>query len=156
LNNELSFPIDSLVIVPWDNSDHSLNAIKTSVGLVQRPELIRVVHVAPSATTLEPRYYWDKVEPQSIESCLEAMFKDNIRELNLPQLQFVSLLGDPGSEITRYAKDNDAALIVISTHGRSGLSRFLIGSVTERVVRLAHCPVLVVRGISDENKNKAE
>ena len=141
----MKIPTDKLVVVPWDNSEHSIDAIKTALDMVEKPELIHVVHVATSATTLEPRYFWDKVEPQSIESCMESMFKENSDELGLPQLKYVSLLGDPGSAITEYAKDKDAELIVISTHGRTGLSRFMIGSVAERVVRLAHCPVLVIR-----------
>lgn len=51
--------------------------------------------------------------------------------------------GSPGSEICNAANE-DADLIVISTHGRTGLSHLLIGSVAERVVRYAHCPVLVI------------
>ena len=53
--------------------------------------------------------------------------------------------GDPGHEIVKYAEEIDADLIVIPSHGRTGLTRLLIGSVAERVVRLAHCPVLVLR-----------
>ncbi|MEZ6094353.1 MAG: universal stress protein [Pirellulaceae bacterium] len=60
------------------------------------------------------------------------------------------MFGDPGSEITRFAKENDAGLIVISSHGRTGVSRLLLGSVAERVVRLAPCPVLVLRDDSAE------
>ena len=141
----MKIPTNKLVVVPWDNSEHSMNAINAALELVEKPELIRVVHVAPSATTLEPRYIWDKVEPQSIESCLEDMFKESLDKHGLPQLEYVTLLGDPGSAITEYAKNKDAAMIVISTHGRTGLSRFLIGSVAERVVRLAQCPVFVLR-----------
>jgi nucleotide-binding universal stress UspA family protein len=55
------------------------------------------------------------------------------------------LFGDPGHEITDYAERVEADLIVMPSHGRTGLSRLLIGSVAERVIRLAHCPVLVLR-----------
>ena len=48
-------------------------------------------------------------------------------------------------EIIRYAKENDIDLIVIGTHGRTGLSHVFLGSVAERVVRKAACPVLTVR-----------
>jgi len=47
--------------------------------------------------------------------------------------------------IVRYAKENDIDLIVMGTHGRSGLAHIMIGSVAERVVRKAPCPVLTVR-----------
>ena len=49
------------------------------------------------------------------------------------------------AEILRAAKDLQSDCIVIATHGRTGFSHFLFGSVAERVVRLAHCPVLTIR-----------
>ena len=53
--------------------------------------------------------------------------------------------GVPFDEILKVAADEKADMIVMGTHGRSGLDHFLLGSVTERVVRLAPCPVLTVR-----------
>lgn len=53
--------------------------------------------------------------------------------------------GDPREVVTHMAKELQAELIVMGTHGRRGLSRALIGSVAESVVRTAHCSVLVVR-----------
>lgn len=54
--------------------------------------------------------------------------------------------GAPHDQIPRAARRNRADLIVIGTHGRTGLSKVLLGSVAERVVRFATCPVLTVRG----------
>ena len=54
-------------------------------------------------------------------------------------------VGVPFEELTRVAAEEKAEMIVIGTHGRSGLDRFLLGSVAERVVRAAPCPVLTVR-----------
>ena len=53
--------------------------------------------------------------------------------------------GRPAEQITQLAAELDADLIVVGTHGRKGISRLLLGSVAEGVLRLAHCPVLVVR-----------
>jgi nucleotide-binding universal stress UspA family protein len=53
--------------------------------------------------------------------------------------------GNPASEIVRFAADEGVDLIVMGTHGRSGLSRLLMGSVAELVVRAAACPVLTVK-----------
>lgn len=53
--------------------------------------------------------------------------------------------GSPKVEIVRYARKHDIDLIVLATHGRSGLAHVLIGSVAESVVRTAPCPVLTVR-----------
>ena len=55
------------------------------------------------------------------------------------------VIGDPGHEITEYAEEIGASLIITPSHGRTGLSRLLIGSVAERVVRLAKCPVMVLK-----------
>jgi universal stress protein A len=53
--------------------------------------------------------------------------------------------GAPAAEILRIAAEQQASLIVIATHGRTGLERLALGSVAERVIRAAPCPVLVVR-----------
>lgn len=53
--------------------------------------------------------------------------------------------GEPAKEILRLARDESAALIVMGTHGRTGLMRVLMGSVAERVIREATCPVVAVK-----------
>jgi nucleotide-binding universal stress UspA family protein len=60
--------------------------------------------------------------------------------------------GPVHSEIIQFAKTNDIDLIVMSTHGRTGLSRMLIGSITERVVREAPCAILTVPGLPKKQK----
>mgnify|MGYP006302055963 FL=1 len=58
--------------------------------------------------------------------------------------------GEPSEAITEYAEANDIDLITMGTHGRRGLRRRLIGSVTEKVVRLSECPVMTIRLGEDE------
>jgi nucleotide-binding universal stress UspA family protein len=58
--------------------------------------------------------------------------------------------GDPATVILEMADTIQAGLIVMTTHGRSGLSRFFLGSVTERVIRESLCPVLTIRGTESE------
>lgn len=58
--------------------------------------------------------------------------------------------GEAASEIVRVAKDREVDLIVVSSHGRTGLGRILFGSTAEAVVRHASCPVLVVKPISEQ------
>jgi len=62
----------------------------------------------------------------------------------LKSLQIDILFGDAGHEIAKLAERQGAELIVLPSHGRTGIKRLLIGSVAERVVRLAHCPVLIL------------
>jgi nucleotide-binding universal stress UspA family protein len=72
---------------------------------------------------------------------LEAL-DPHIREVRL-ECRFVD--GDPVREILRLARDVDCDLIVMGTHGRSGLSRLLMGSVAEQILRKAPCPVLTMK-----------
>jgi nucleotide-binding universal stress UspA family protein len=60
-------------------------------------------------------------------------------------VRHVFLEGDPAAEIVRYGRDANMDLIVMGTHGRSGLERLLMGSVAEKVLRDASCSVLVVK-----------
>ena len=61
--------------------------------------------------------------------------------------------GAPFEEIIKIAEEERADLIVMGTHGRAGLSHLLLGSVAERVVRLATCPVLTVRQTKDDDES---
>jgi nucleotide-binding universal stress UspA family protein len=74
-------------------------------------------------------------------------------------VQHVFLEGDPADEIVRYAQNTGTDLIVMGTHGRSGLERLLMGSVAEKVMREAPCSVLVVKlakGITVQEKTGSE
>ena len=54
------------------------------------------------------------------------------------------VVGDPVDEIIGFAKAQDADLIIMSTHGSQGLEKIMLGSVAERVLKRAHCPVLIM------------
>ncbi len=71
---------------------------------------------------------------------------EQIRPLD-PGIRVAHILleGDPATEIVRHARDTNADLIVMGTHGRTGMERLLMGSVAERVMRDAWCSVLVVK-----------
>jgi universal stress protein A len=60
-------------------------------------------------------------------------------------LEYQFAQGEAATAIVKFASDNDCDLIVMGTHGRTGLKRVLLGSVAEHVMRMAPCPVLVVR-----------
>ena len=62
-----------------------------------------------------------------------------------PRVTTHKAVGEPAAEIVAYAKERRVDLVVVGTHGRTGLEHALMGSVAERVVRRAHCPVLTVR-----------
>jgi nucleotide-binding universal stress UspA family protein len=71
--------------------------------------------------------------------------RERLKDAKYGDLHVTVLIGNPGHCIVSFAAEQGADLIVIPSHGRTGLARMLLGSVAERVVRLAHCPVLVLR-----------
>jgi nucleotide-binding universal stress UspA family protein len=103
--------------------------------------------LAGTTATEGDQHYW--------RSQLEQIRPVNAR---IP-VQHVFLIGDPATEIVRYATDAGIDLIVMGTHGRTGLERLLMGSVAEKVMRGAPCSVLVVKlpkGVSVTEKAAAE
>jgi nucleotide-binding universal stress UspA family protein len=81
------------------------------------------------------------------EEALEARAND-LRQRGIKASRRVQT-GVPFEEIIKIAEEEHAGLIVMGTHGRAGLNHLLLGSVAERVVRLANCPVLTVRQTND-------
>lgn len=84
---------------------------------------------------------WVHAEVDRVRKLLASEF-ETVR-LSRPVVQEVRE-GNAAQEVIRYATEQRIDLIVLGTHGRTGLSRFLLGSVAEKVVRLATCPVLTV------------
>jgi nucleotide-binding universal stress UspA family protein len=70
--------------------------------------------------------------------------------------QAIVTLGNTTEEISRLVVDFNADLVITATHGRSGLKRFFLGSVTERLMRTLPCPLLVLRGSEDEKESKLQ
>jgi nucleotide-binding universal stress UspA family protein len=67
--------------------------------------------------------------------------------------EFVICAGNPAQEIVRCAKEREADLIIMGTHGRGGVNRMLLGSVAEKVIRTAPCPVLIIRGVASAGEH---
>jgi nucleotide-binding universal stress UspA family protein len=135
------------VIVPFDFSEMSIEALKSAIEMVDSQDKVIVVHVTPYPAANDPAMLWGSYTEDNIAANLRKSFEEMCEEKEVPSgLKFVTAFGDPGSSVTQIAKEHNASLIVISSHGRSGISRMLLGSVAERVVRLSPCPVLVLRG----------
>lgn len=140
------------ILVPVDFSSYSTKALNYALKFAQQFDAsIAVVHVvepipilptdvlapAPTPDTTEDRI-------QAIESKLKGMCKKAAKAHRLNITPFV-VTGVPYAKITDIAEEQNADLIVIATHGYTGFKHFYMGSTTERVVRHAPCPVLVVR-----------
>ena len=133
------------IVVPWDFSEMSKDALATAVDLADSNSQIHVVNVMPLPASMEPAV-WQPLDETNLRENLTKSFHKAVPPEKYPGITFDVLFGDPGSQIARLAKDLKAGLVVISSHGRSGIAHFFMGSVAERVTRLSPCPVLVLRG----------
>ena len=137
--------VDGRVLLPTDFSDASFAALDQVLEMVDEAQQVHMVHVVPHVVPSEPYAAWGFDEtrwPPKMEGELRRRLDLNDRTRKVASSV---TMGDPGWEICELAQRLAVSLIVIPSHGRSGLKRVLLGSVAERVVRLAHCPVLVLR-----------
>lgn len=135
------------VLVPTDFSEESARVVEDWLSQVERPEQLTVLHVAPHAAPSEADMAigWNLESSETRSARLLDMLRKKFSDLKYANVHFDVKFGTPATEIARYAEENKTDLIVLPSHGRTGLARMMIGSVAERVVRLAHCPVLVMR-----------
>ena len=134
-----------IVVVPIDFSEFSLKALDTALEVAGDPSQVHVVHVLGDLSPAEPGEIWRTVDHDSRRRHATQALKELLADPKLEKVSINVAFGDPGQGIAEYAEKAGAKLIVLPSHGRTGLKRLLIGSVAERVVRLAHCPVLVLR-----------
>lgn len=111
-----------------------------------RLTLLRVVEVPPLPVLPELATVEIELLPQ-LEQEARAYIEQKVAELKEEGVvvQGDVVEGRAAEAIADYASENNVDLIVMATHGRSGLSRWAFGSVAERVLRQAHCPVLLIR-----------
>lgn len=133
------------IVVPIDFSDESLSAIRlVREQFVAQPSALHAVYVLPVLEAHEPAVLWgnmdDKTRAEHAEKVLREKLGAEFDGINV-HIGF----GDPGSQIVDHAKKIKAELIVLPSHGRTGFDWVLLGSVADRVVRHAPCPVLVLR-----------
>jgi nucleotide-binding universal stress UspA family protein len=133
------------VLVPIDFSPESMGALDTALQMVDDPSHIHVMHVLPHLSPTEPGVIWGTVDDESRIQHAEQAIRDSLKDPKYKDAVVTVTIGDPARQITGYAERTGMELIVLPSHGRTGGARLLIGSVAERVVRLAHCPVLVIR-----------
>ncbi|MBQ17698.1 MAG: universal stress protein UspA [Planctomycetaceae bacterium] len=134
-----------LVVVPVDFSENSLGALETAIELANTPDTIFAVHIVPHVAAISPGMIWDTVNDATRVNSTKKYFRDFLVDRGLDKINLEVRVGDPGLQITDFSREIGADLIVISSHGYHGMKRLLMGSVAERVLRHADCPVLVLR-----------
>jgi nucleotide-binding universal stress UspA family protein len=144
------------ILCPTDFSPPSFQALETAVDLARYFSAeLWVMHVIapapPPAPVADASFGLSFDLPlfqQELAASSEKALKD-LMEQKIPKevsAHPVLASGDPAREIIREAEDQSIDLIVIATHGLTGWGRLLFGSVAEKVVRLAPCPVLTIKG----------
>jgi nucleotide-binding universal stress UspA family protein len=140
----------SRILVPTDFSEPSIEALELAIELASRfSASVTLLHAQEMPTYVFPDAVMP-VTPQVVAE-LEKSSKDEleriagrVRAAGIP-VNTKTVLGPNDGEICRFAEEMNADLIVMGTHGRTGLRHVLLGSVAEKVVRRAPCPVLTVR-----------
>jgi nucleotide-binding universal stress UspA family protein len=140
----------SRILVPVDFSDSSQVAMSKACDLARDFDAeVHLLHVVEFVSAVH--HPMTQLGPlhQQVLFQLKAAATEELQKL--PPTEFgpkrvvrAVRTGHPTSEIAAYAREKGMDLIVMGTHGRTGVSHFMLGSVAERVVRVAHCPVLVV------------
>jgi nucleotide-binding universal stress UspA family protein len=142
----------SRILVPVDFSPHASRALQYATTLATqygaRIELLHVIEDPVTSGAWSSEVYIANM-PELLAS-LTANATRRLEELKatLPASIVADtevIVGHPAATIPEHAQDGRFDLIVMGTHGRSGLSHLVMGSVAERVVRRAQCPVLTVR-----------
>ena len=139
------------ILVPVDFSEHSLKAVRFARDWAARfRAAVSLLHVREPINTIAPFGTQTMILPPP-EPALRGKLKAELEAFarkEFPRSRNVSVEireGVPYDEIVSAARKLRADIIIISTHGRTGLMRVLMGSTAERVVRHAPCPVLTVR-----------
>jgi universal stress protein A len=138
------------ILAPTDFSDYSKKALSDALELAQIfGAKLSLLHV------LEPSPYLGEFTPPTmgadllsdLEQQASAALARMLPEAQNAQIEVTRsvVMGSPSLKIVETAEAEHVDLIVMATHGRTGLSHLLIGSVAERVVRTAPCPVLTMR-----------
>ncbi len=147
------------IVVPLDGSNLAETALDdaTSLALIYDATvtLVQVVQLAEHVIGLDTPYpmYLDQQWENQKVSALNYLkdIQRNLAKLNIPVNISVEI-GDAAEAIIEYTNKNDTDLVVMATHGRTGLQRWVYGSVADKVLRGAEVPVLLVRAYAKKRE----
>ena len=155
--NGAHFPMTpQRLLVPVDFSDPSLRALDHAAGLAAEwGASLTIVHVVASD---DGWFGIGREEFRDLDKSLQEQAADELRRVATtlpnrtnPRLQV--RIGRPAEEIAAAATETKADLIILSTHGRTGLDRYFVGSVAEHLVRLTPCPVYLMPLLNQSPKS---
>lgn len=133
------------IVVPIDFSDDSLEAVRLGQELIGDRGTLHLIHVLPELSPMEPGVIWHTVDDESRSRHAQEAIEKRLKEMGISGASITIGFGNAAREIAEFADKIKAELIVLPSKGRGGAMRVLMGSVAERIVHLAHCPILVLR-----------
>ena len=141
------------IMIATDGSEPARKAIEKGVDLakITGAKLYAVYVIIPTVHSARD-FGWEKAAMEHFrsEGKRATRFVEDAAKAADVEVESVLLEGHPVDEIIKFAEQNGIEMIVMGTLGKTGLDRFLLGSVAENVVRHSKVPVLVVRGESSE------
>lgn len=147
------------LLVATDFSDQALQALDAALDVAGENAHLTLLHVYPPPGLLMPEGFV-AATPQTYRELIDSIDR-NLEELRVRATRAgltitpIAVQGHAAAEICRAARDGKHDLIVVGTHGRTGLARFVLGSVAEHVLRDAPCPVLVIRPVHEPTAHAA-
>lgn len=140
------------VLVPTDGSDVAAHALDTGIQVAKEYdaalELVHVIDTGGLGPDVGSYVDIDRLQTRA-EKLLEADV-ETATAAGMTDVEHTVEYGTPAKEIQRYVTENDVDLVVMGTHGHTGLDRYLLGSTTEKVLRTAPVPVLTVHGPDED------
>lgn len=134
------------ILLPVDFTEHSEMAAAYALRLARQDgstiHAVHVVNINDDITQLAPTAEFEKKASRKVAALLKDFVAARLEGCDKVQTQILS--GVPHREILAYAKSAKCDLVVMGSYGKGGMDRFLVGSTTERVMRKATCPVLVI------------
>ena len=150
------------ILVPVDFAPRSTEAVRRAVDIAQHYSAsITLVHVYEPVDYALPEGYVLYTSEQigvmttEFEARLDRLRRD-VEALGFTRIETHLLTGSAPAEIVAYAEEAGFDLIIMGTHGRKGVAHMLMGSVAERVLRSAHCPVLTIKSEKQQPGNAAQ
>lgn len=134
------------IIVPTDFSDLSLQALDAAVSLAGGDRSrVHVVSVLVPIVPPSPGIVWGTVDDQERLLRVREALDETLERKGYADSVSHVIIGQPANAVADLAAEVNADLVIVTSHGRTGLVRAALGSVAERIVRLAPCPVLVLK-----------
>ena len=140
------------ILYPTDFSDNSRPAFMYALLLAEKfGAKLFIQHVFSEERTLDPIFVAGGFKIDKMWSYMQENFIPMVKKFvgnEAKDVEYEAVLsnGKPCDEIIRFAERENIDMIVMGTHGETGLEHFMIGSVAERVLRKSHIPVLAVKG----------